>query len=180
MLAGLGSAELAALEPTTRTRSAHYFLWLAAALLLGALLVTQIFLVNEGWFSKTLGLGTTTLPNLSAYQQQVWGVTGEPGASGTLRVRASLMNTSAQLQPYPLLRITLTDRFGNRIGSRDFSPTEYLGKPMVRMLAPGERVDATLDIQDPGKEAEGYELDVCLRAGERVVCAADAAPQSVK
>ena len=44
------------------------------------------------------------------------------------------------------------------------------------MLAPGERVDATLDILDPGKDAEGFEIDVCLRnAKKRIVCAGDAA-----
>jgi predicted Zn finger-like uncharacterized protein len=179
MLAGMDGVAIPVLEPE-RERSPTFLLWLGAAIALGALLAMQVFLANRGWFGKTFGVGGAAPPSLSAYQQQVWGVTGEPGASGTLRVRASIMNTSAQLQPYPLLRITLTDRFGNRIGSRDFAPSEYLGRPTVRMLAPGERADATLDIQDPGKEAEGYELDVCLRAGERVACAADAAPQSAR
>ena len=179
MLAGMDETLLPTLE-ATRSRSSTYFLWLGAAVVLGGVLATQVFFTHRAWFARAWGVGGGALPNLSVYQQQVWGVTGEPGASGTLRVRASLMNASAQLQPYPLLRITLTDRFGNRIGSRDFAPAEYLGKPMVRMLAPGERVDATLDIQDPGKDAEGYELDVCLRAAERVVCAADAAPQGAK
>ena len=40
----------------------------------------------------------------------------------------------------------------------------------------GERVDATMDILDPGKSAEGFEIDVCLRgADRRVSCANDAA-----
>ena len=117
--------------------------------------------------------------NLSAYQLRQWGVTGDPGANGTLRVRASILNTAAQLQPYPLLRVTLANRFGASLGARDFEPAEYLGKPTVRMLAPGERVDATLDILDPGKDAEGFEIDVCLRgADHKVACAGDAAPQA--
>jgi hypothetical protein len=54
-----------------------------------------------------------------------------------------------------------------------------LGKPTVKSLAPGERVDATVNILDPGKNAEGFEIDVCLRgADRRVICAADAAPHS--
>ena len=73
------------------------------------------------------------------------------GRHGTLRVRASILNTAAQLQPYPLLRVTLANRFGSRIGARDFEPAEYMGKPTVRMLTPGERADATLDILDPGR-----------------------------
>ena len=89
--------------------------------------------------------------NLSAYQLRQWGVTGEPAGDGTLRVRASILNTAAQLEPYPLLRVTLANRFGGSIGTRDFEPSEYLGKPTAKLLAPGERADATLDILDPGK-----------------------------
>jgi hypothetical protein len=54
-----------------------------------------------------------------------------------------------------------------------------MGKPIARLLAPGERVDVVLDILDPGKNAEGFEIDVCLRgADQRVSCANDAAAQS--
>jgi hypothetical protein len=94
------------------------------------------------------------------------------------------MNAAAQLQPYPLLRVTLADRFGTRVGAREFEPAEYLGKAPARMLAPGERVDATLNILDPGKDAEGFEIDVCVRSAEKkIFCAGDAgaaatAPQS--
>jgi len=36
-----------------------------------------------------------------------------------------------------------------------------------------------LAILDPGKNAEGFEIDVCLRAADqRVACANDVAPQS--
>ena len=104
--------------------------------------------------------------NLAAYQLRQWGVTGDPSADGSLRVRASIMNTAAQLEPYPLLRVTLANRFGSMVGTRDFEPSEYLGKPTAKLLAPGERVDATMDILDPGKSAEGFEIDVCLRATE--------------
>jgi hypothetical protein len=46
------------------------------------------------------------------------------------------------------------------------------------MLAPGERADATLDILDPGKDAEGFEIDVCLRSiDQKISCAGDAATQ---
>jgi hypothetical protein len=117
--------------------------------------------------------------SLASYQLRQWGVTGDPAAKGTLRVRASIMNTAAQLQPYPLLRVTLANRFGARVGAREFEPAEYLGAATGRMLAPGERVDATLDIVDPGKDAEGFEIDVCVRgADKRVACAGDAAAQA--
>jgi hypothetical protein len=85
------------------------------------------------------------------------------------------------LQPYPLLRVTLADRFGKRIGARDFAPAEYMGKPTARLLAPGERVDATLAILDPGKNAEGFEIDVCLRGvDQRISCANDVAARAAQ
>ena len=126
-----------------------------------------------------LGVAVSAPANLSAYQLRQWGVTGDPSASGTLRVRASILNTAAQLQPYPLLRVTLANRFGTKIGARDFEPAEYMGKPIVRMLSPGERADATLDIVDPGKDAEGFEIDVCVRgADQKISCAGDVATQA--
>jgi hypothetical protein len=146
--------------------------WLAARGPLGASL--------RALYSK-LGAALPAPANLSSYQLRQWGVTGDPGANGTLRVRASILNTANQLQPYPLLRVTLANRFGNRIGARDFEPAEYLGKAPNRMLGAGERVDATLDILDPGKNAEGFEIDVCLRgADRRIACANDAAAQAKK
>lgn len=155
--------------------------WLIAAIVLGILLVIQLVRGNSDWLAvhmPLLGVTGTTV-NLSVYQLRQWGVTGDPGAKGTLRVRASIMNTAPQLQPYPLLRVTLANRFGTHVGARDFEPAEYLGHAVVRQLAPGERVDATLDIVDPGKDAEGFEIDVCLRnADQRVMCAADAVAQT--
>jgi predicted Zn finger-like uncharacterized protein len=168
--------------------------WLGAAIVSTLLLIAQIIQQNREWFTAhahgPLGAGVRALygalgaplpapANLSAYQLRQWGVTGDPDANGTLRLRASILNAAAQLQPYPLLRVTLADRFGKGIGRRDFEPTEYLGKPTARLLAPGERVDATLEILDPGKNAEGFEIDVCLHGvDQRIACQGDAAPQA--
>jgi predicted Zn finger-like uncharacterized protein len=169
-------------------------LWLGAAVVSALLLAAQIVHQNREWFAAqrhgpmgavvralygALGAPLPAPANLSAYELRQWGVTGDPDANGALRVRASILNTAAQLQPYPLLRVMLADRFGKNIGRRDFEPAEYLGRPTVKLLAPGERVDATLAILDPGKNAEGFEIDVCLRGVDRKVsCANDVAPQA--
>ena len=169
----------------------RFILWLGAAVVSALLLVVQVVHQNREWLPHgpfgagmralygAMGAPLTAPANLSAYQLRQWGVTGDPDANGTLKVRASILNTAAQLQPYPLLRVTLADRFGKGIGARDFEPTEYVGKPTARLLAPGERVDATLQILDPGKNAEGFEIDVCLHgADHRITCANDVAPQA--
>jgi Protein of unknown function (DUF3426) len=165
-----------ALTPQEAKRS--FMVWLIAAIAAGLLLIAQLAHQNREWLAAHAPLGgARALANLSVYQLRQWGVTGDPAADGTLRVRASILNTAAQLEPYPLLRVTLANRFGGGIGTRDFEPFEYLGKPTVKLLAPGERIDATMDILDPGKNAEGFEIDVCLRgADKKVSCANDAAP----
>ncbi|HMH88697.1 MAG TPA: DUF3426 domain-containing protein, partial [Steroidobacteraceae bacterium] len=161
----------------------RFNLWLGAAIAAALLLMVQIAHQNRDSAVVRALYGLMGAPqaapaNFSAYQLRQWGVTGDPDASGTLRVRASILNSAAQLQRYPLLRVTLADRFGKRIGTRDFEPSEYLGKPTAKLLAPGEQVDATLQILDPGKNAEGFEIDVCLRgADQKIVCANDVAPQ---
>jgi predicted Zn finger-like uncharacterized protein len=170
-----------------------FMLWLSGAIVAAFLLLVQIVHFNRerimahgpfGGVVRALysAFGSADAPaNLSAYQLRQWGVTGDPGANGTLRVRASILNVAAEPQPYPLLRVTLANRFGNRIGARDFEPAEYLGRPSTGLLGAGVRVDATLEILDPGKEAEGFEIDVCLRqSGQRISCAGDAAAQMKK
>jgi predicted Zn finger-like uncharacterized protein len=192
MLSGI--AEPAALPEISQAphRSIPFNVWMAAAMLLALLLCLQWIHANREWLAThaplrgslrgvyaAMGVSAAAPADLSAYQLRQWGVTGDPGANGTLRVRASILNTAAQLQPYPLLRVTLANRFGAKIGTRDFEPAEYMGKPVARMLAPGERADATLDIVDPGKDAEGFEIDVCMRGVEqRIACAGDVAPQA--
>ena len=188
MLAGVAQPELAEI-PQAPQRTIPFNVWLGAAVFLALLLCAQWIHGNREWFAThaplrgslhglyaALGVAVAAPANLSAYQLRQWGVTGDPSASGTLRVRASILNTAAQLQPYPLLRVTLANRFGAKIGMRDFEPAEYMGKPVARMLAPGERADATLDIVDPGKDAEGFEIDVCVRGVEqKISCAGDVA-----
>jgi predicted Zn finger-like uncharacterized protein len=189
VLAGLRRRQLD--EPGEAVQPAARLAWGGAGAVLALVLLGQMLHENRTWLAAhgpmrgplqglyaALGVKVQPPVNLSAYQLRQWGVTGDPNAAGTLRLRASILNTSAQLQPYPLLRVTLANRFGTRIGTRDFEPAEYLGHASVRLMTPGERADATLDIQDPGKDAEGFEIDVCLRADQTVSCAADAATQA--
>ena len=190
VLSGLRQRQLE--EPGEPVQPAIQLAWRGAAAVLAIVLLAQMIHENRAWLAAhgplrgplqslygALGVKVQPPVNLSAYQLRQWGVTGDPNAAGTLRVRASILNTSAQLQPYPLLRVTLANRFGTHVGARDFEPAEYLGRPTARLMTPGERADATLDIQDPGKDAEGFEIDVCLRgAGQTISCAADAAAQA--
>ena len=75
------------------------------------------------------------------------------------------------------LRLTLQDRFGNAVATRDLEPAEYLPKRVAdqRLLEPDQRIDAELHVIDPGRAAIGFEIDACLRGeGGAIGCANDA------
>lgn len=109
------------------------------------------------------------------------GAIAESGGTGRLLVRASIRNEASRPQPMPLLRLTLQDRYGKRIASRDLTPREYLGERASQrdFLDAGQRVDAEVTVVDPGNSAVGFEVDACLPNGRGgVACAADpAAPR---
>ena len=87
-------------------------------------------------------------------------------------LRASIVNRASYAQPYPFLRLALQDRFGGTLGMRDIGPADYLpGAGGTGLLEPGQRADALIRIVDPGAEAVGFELDVCLPAQGGVRCA---------
>lgn len=160
-------------EPGSSSKS--FALWLSAAIAAALLLVAQVAHRNRDFFS------THGKPDLAAFQLRQWGVTGDAAGDSTLRVRASILNATTRMQPFPLLRVTLANRYGTRIGTRDFAPSEYVGKPIARALSPGEKVDAVLNILDPGQEAEGFEIDVCLPGEDKkIVCANDTAPSQAR
>ena len=113
--------------------------------------------------------------DVAAYEVHQWGAASEE-AAGALSMRASVVNHAARPQPYPLLRVTLEDRFGGKVARREFAPAEYLpGRaPPAGLLAAGARADADLSLADPGSQAVGFELDVCLHRAGVLTCAADA------
>ena len=98
----------------------------------------------------------------------------EPDSPGQLRVRASLRNRADFPQPYPLLRLELENRFGAPVAARAFEPEEYLedAAQAARLLDAGAVAEAVLLIADPGPDAMGYRLDVCVReSASRLRCA---------
>ena len=123
-------------------------------------------------------LGMPLVPrwDLHAYDVRQLGASVDPASAGLITVRASIKNAAAQPQPLPLLRVTLQDRFGNRIAARDVAPRSYLphSMPASSFLAGGQRIDAEMGFVDPGANAVGFEIDACLPArGGGVACAND-------
>ena len=88
-------------------------------------------------------------------------VLSHPLEKGALRVEAIIMNEANFSQAYPVMRLRFRDLDGNLLATRDFLPKHYLPTDVNRTtgMAPGEPVNAVLDIIDPGKKAISYEFD---------------------
>ena len=180
-------------KPAARFRLAreHPQVWVAGAVLGLVILTAQIVnhhrddLAASPRFGRTLtafyaSLGVQLAPrwDLHAYDVRQLGASADPEGSGVITVRASIKNASRQPQPLPLLRVTLQDRFGNRIAARDVAPRFYVPRTMPESsyLAGGQRIDAEMGFVDPGANAVGFEIDACLPAsGGGITCANDLA-----
>ncbi len=180
-------------EPVAAHRLARLlpYLWPAGTALAALLLIAQVVnhyrdeLAASGRFNRPLtalygSLGIRLFPHwdLRAYDVRQLGASGDPAGAGLITVRASIKNGASQPQPLPLLRVTLQDRFGNRIAARDVAPKAYLptAMPASSFLSAGQRIDAQMGFADPGPNAVGFEIDACLPAGAGVIaCANDSA-----
>ncbi len=186
-------AELTAPAPPPRRTA----LWAAGAALCALLIGIQLVHANRTALAQNPSVGPTVsalyarlgMPiaphwDVRAYDVRQQGAVGAADATAPLTVRASIVNRASREQPLPLLRVTLQDRFGNRIALRDLQPREYLpaaavgksGTKTPANLAPGQRIDAEVAMADPGGKAVGFEIDACLQvAPGRFLCANDQA-----
>jgi hypothetical protein len=97
-------------------------------------------------------------------------------ANADLTIYSRVANTSEQALPYPLIGVSLTDRFEETIGSRILDPAEYLSNDLDprKLVQPGSTFNAVITIQSPAGDATGFKLDVCYReTGGKLRCAID-------
>jgi predicted Zn finger-like uncharacterized protein len=183
-------ADIEALESNEPPRPRYYAAYAAGAALLALLFAGQLVHYQRealvAWpalsgplsrFYAAIGRPIQLRGDLGAYDVRQLGAFAPPDAAGTLMVRASLRNLSPRPQPMPLLRVTLQDRYGNRIASRDLAAADYQQRPKGEapetLLAAGARLETAVQLVDPGGNAVGFELDVCLAEGGSTRCAND-------
>lgn len=153
--------------------------WSVAAL--GALLALGVQAVNHyrsdlagdtrvgSWVQNAYArIGIPVTPNWDVRQYEIldWIATAEPNTRGlgSLKITARIQNRGPSRQPFPSVQLQLKDRWEEAVGRRMFAPAEYLPRnaALGRMMAPGETARAELEIVDPGPDAYGFELDVCI------------------
>ena len=71
-----------------------------------------------------------------------------------------LVNEAEYAQPFPDLRITLTDQVGWVVGRRTYSPDLYLGRNMKNLMGKGELASVNFDLAMPHEKAVGFEVDI--------------------
>jgi predicted Zn finger-like uncharacterized protein len=174
-------------EPDDEDLADRRWPWVAGIAALALLLLVQVVHARRNDLVRSpslgpalaslydvLGLSVLAPTDLAAYELRQWGAASDPREANRLMLRASVVNRASYSQPLPLLRLTLQDRFGGTLGQRDIGPADYLpGSGTQTLLEPGQRADALIRIVDPGVEAVGFELDVCLPADGGVRCAGE-------
>ena len=110
--------------------------------------------------------GATLYPDWPLDVFEVTGTEAIAGrtSAGTLDVLANVIVGGDQPVGLPSIRIVLNDRWGTPLASRVFSPAEYLRTydPDQPLVQPGAALPVEVSVADPGTDALGYVVDVCL------------------
>ncbi|WP_083961036.1 DUF3426 domain-containing protein [Thermomonas fusca] len=146
--------------------------WLAAAAL------ALVLLAQLGWLQRerlaastqlrplleaTCGALGCTLPawhEPAAFALLSRDVIAPPERPGVLRVQASFRNDAHWPQPWPALRLTLSDLNGRTLGTRRFQPADYLptGTARSARIAPGQASQIAFDIVEPAPGVVGFDF----------------------
>jgi len=113
---------------------------------------------------QKLGIPLWPAWDLRAYEVRNYEAVADRTSRGALDILARIAVVGDRRVGLPLVRVTLTDRFGQSLGSRVFGPDEYLGKnPRPREpVSPGTLIPVEISLKDPGTDAQGFDVDICL------------------
>jgi hypothetical protein len=134
-------------------------------------------LATMGLFNRTIApvyrmLGSPVTPSWDIKGWQFEATTGNVDESETvLTVISRIVNRSDKPLPYPLVHVSLTDRWEDVMGSRILEPGEYLAGDLdpSSPVLPGENFTAVITIENPSAEATGFKLNVCYRVSPGTV-----------
>ena len=78
-----------------------------------------------------------------------------------LSLSLTIVNRASRSQAYPDLAVILLDTGGQALVSRTFEPQEYLaeGAEIKAGMTPDAYLYISLDLDDPGRQAVGFELN---------------------
>jgi hypothetical protein len=124
-------------------------------------------------------LGVTLVPRWDLDRYEVLSATAATSrdASGraNLVISARIRNSGTVAQPFPHIQLRLLDRWERTVARRAFTPANYNATSVSpdAMLAPGASITAELVVVDPGPDAAGFEIDVCVDGASGLRCDGD-------
>lgn len=122
-----------------------------------------------------LALPLTPNWDLHGYDVRQLGAATNGSGDNAIRVRISLANLATRTQAWPVLRLSLYNRYGKLVAARDLQPRDYLPGTRAGDLMPvGKQIESEVVVVDPGTDASSFELDVCVPAPHGLRCASDA------
>ncbi len=128
-------------------------------------------LATYGFFNQTIAplyrvLGQPVTPEWDIKGWQFEATNGSVGAEETnLTIVSRIGNKAEEALPYPLIHVSLTNRFEDIMGSRILEPGEYLAGDLdpSSPVMPGDDFTAVITIEEPSADATGFKLNVCYR-----------------
>ena len=171
-------AGLAAASPTQSTGEERSHVWTVGTVALTLALAFQLIhyfrapLAGQSvvgpLVQSAYGLvGAELVPEWDLDQYEILNWVATEAGLGNLRITAQIRNNGPRPQPYPHIHLELKDRWEAVVGSRVFEPGEYLEPDASNdgLMVAGVTVPADLAVVDPGADAYGFELDVCVPRG---------------
>lgn len=121
------------------------------------------------------GLGRPITPD---WDVSGWDIARTQGATDEqdqlLTIFSEIRNTSDKALPYPIVTLSLTDRYQDPIGALILEPADYLADGIngAGKVPPGGKFEAVIPIDEPSPEAIGYTINACYRTpGSDLRCA---------
>lgn len=139
-------------------------------------------LSTSALFNQTVGhvyrmLGNPINPEWSITGWQFEATNGSiADDEDVLTIYSRIGNRSSEPLPYPLVHVSLTDRWEEIIGSAILEPSAYLAADQNpnQPVGPGNNFTAVITIDEPSVDATGFKLNVCYRVtAGRVRCATE-------
>ena len=178
--------------PPAPGRSGRHWAYTAGSVLLALALLIQVLhqqrddlathpALTEALQRTYAALGLPLWPawDLRAYELRNSEAVADRSNPGALDILARIAVVGSDPVGMPLVRVTLRDRLSRPLGSRVFQPEEYLGEKAQprKLLSPGTLIPVEISLQDPGTDAQGFDVDVCvMNRREGIVCRVDREP----
>jgi predicted Zn finger-like uncharacterized protein len=185
-LAGAAAAEREA-EQAASERGTNYGM-VAGVIVLLLLLLGQLVHQSRNTLATIPAFNDTVGPLYRAIGQPLspdWDITGwrfeatqgqADAENENLTIYSRIGNNSDRPLPYPLVSVSLTDRFEDVIGNRVLEPADYLTNDLDprKLVQPGDTFNAAITIHSPGVDAVSFRLRACYRsAGGQLRCKED-------